>query len=148
VAKKIQLGNGIVNVNTDAQEWERGAPERSSQGRRRRACGLAMAADQPPAERDGSWQINKRQNSQKARTGRRTGAARRGWPPCRRSIKWNRGEDHDIFAEFESHGSAAEVEATRPAGRGGSSDDVVSGVVRDQAKLDPLIDDALSSGGP
>jgi N utilization substance protein B len=39
---------------------------------------------------------------------------------------------NDIFAEFESHWLGNEVE----------------GVVRDQAKLDPLIDDALSKGWP
>jgi N utilization substance protein B len=44
---------------------------------------------------------------------------------------------NDIFAEFESHWLGGEVEG-----------DVVSGVVRDQATLDPLIDDALAKGWP
>jgi len=45
---------------------------------------------------------------------------------------------NDIFAEFESHWLGGEVEG----------DKYLPGVVRDQAKLDPLIDDALSKGWP
>jgi len=56
---------------------------------------------------------------------------------------------NDIFAEFESHWLGNEVEGERylPA-EAAFFRDVVSGVVRDQAKLDPLIDDALSKGWP
>src|ERR1700754_2016013 len=56
---------------------------------------------------------------------------------------------NDIFAEFESHwlGNEGEGEKNLP-GRAAFFRDVVSGVVRDQAKLDPLIDDALSRGWP
>src|SRR6201992_1440494 len=56
---------------------------------------------------------------------------------------------YDIFAEFESHWLGNEVEGERylPA-EAAFFRDVVSGVVRDQARLDPLIDDALSKGWP
>jgi len=56
---------------------------------------------------------------------------------------------NDIFAEFESHWLGNEVEGDKylPA-EAAFFRDVVSGVVRDQAKLDPLIDDALSKGWP
>src|SRR3954449_1952966 len=56
---------------------------------------------------------------------------------------------NDIFAEFESHWLGGEVEGDRylPA-EAAFFRDVVSGVVRDQSKLDPLIDDALSKGWP
>ena len=56
---------------------------------------------------------------------------------------------NDIFAEFESHWLGGEVEGEKylPA-EAAFFRDVVSGVVRDQAKLDPLIDDALSKGWP
>src|SRR6476469_475852 len=56
---------------------------------------------------------------------------------------------NDIFAEFESHWIGNEVEGDQylPAEHAFFRD-VVSGVVRDQAKLDPLIDDALSKGWP
>ena len=56
---------------------------------------------------------------------------------------------NDIFAEFESHWLGSEVEGDKylPA-EAAFFRDVVSGVVRDQAKLDPLIDDALSKGWP
>jgi N utilization substance protein B len=54
-----------------------------------------------------------------------------------------------IFAEFESHWLGGEVEGEQylPA-EAAFFRDVVSGVVRDQEKLDPLIDEALSKGWP
>jgi len=56
---------------------------------------------------------------------------------------------NDIFAEFESHWLGNEVEGERylPA-EAAFFRDVVAGVVRDQTRLDPLIDDALSKGWP
>ena len=56
---------------------------------------------------------------------------------------------NDIFAEFESHWLGNEVEGDKylPA-EAAFFQDIVAGVVRDQAKLDPLIDDALSKGWP
>ena len=56
---------------------------------------------------------------------------------------------NDVLAEFESHWIGNEVEGDKylPA-EAAFFRDVVSGVVRDQAKLDPLIDDALSRGWP
>lgn len=55
----------------------------------------------------------------------------------------------DVFAEFESHWIGNEVEGDKylPA-EAAFFRDVVSGVVRDQARLDPLIDDALTKGWP
>ncbi|OAF08780.1 MULTISPECIES: transcription antitermination factor NusB [Bradyrhizobium] len=56
---------------------------------------------------------------------------------------------NDIFAEFESHWLGNEVEGdTYLPAEAAFFRDVVSGVVRDQKKLDPLIDDALSKGWP
>jgi N utilization substance protein B len=56
---------------------------------------------------------------------------------------------NDVFAEFESHWIGSEVEGEKylPA-EAAFFRDVVSGVVRDQARLDPLLDDALSRGWP
>src|ERR1700760_2702897 len=56
---------------------------------------------------------------------------------------------NDIFAEFESHwlGNEGEGDTYLPA-EAAFFRDVVSGVVRDQAKLDPLIDEALLKGWP
>jgi N utilization substance protein B len=56
---------------------------------------------------------------------------------------------NDVFAEFESHWIGGEVEGEKylPA-EAAFFRDVVSGVVRDQARLDPLIDVALSRGWP
>jgi N utilization substance protein B len=56
---------------------------------------------------------------------------------------------NDVLAEVESHwlGSEVEGETYLPA-EAAFFRDVVSGVVRDQARLDPLIDEALSKGWP
>jgi N utilization substance protein B len=55
----------------------------------------------------------------------------------------------DIFAEFESHWLGSEVEGdTYLPAEAAFFKDVVAGVVRDQSKLDPLIDEALQSGWP
>jgi N utilization substance protein B len=56
---------------------------------------------------------------------------------------------NDVFAEFESHWLGNEVEGDRylPA-EAAFFRDVVAGVVRDQIRLDPLIDDVLSRGWP
>ena len=56
---------------------------------------------------------------------------------------------NEIMAEFESHWLGGEVEGEKylPA-EAAFFRDIVAGVVRDQAKLDPLIDDALSKGWP
>jgi transcription antitermination protein NusB len=56
---------------------------------------------------------------------------------------------NDILAEFESHWIGREVEGAQylPA-EAVFFRDVVSGVLREQRSLDPLIDDALSRGWP
>lgn len=56
---------------------------------------------------------------------------------------------NDIFAEFESHWLGREVEGTEylPA-EAAFFRDVVGGVVREQRRLDPLIDAALTRGWP
>jgi transcription antitermination protein NusB len=56
---------------------------------------------------------------------------------------------NDIFAEFESHWLGNEVEGdTYLPAEAAFFRDIVSGVVRDQARLDPIIDEALSKGWP
>lgn len=56
---------------------------------------------------------------------------------------------NDIFAEFESHWLGGEVEGdTYLPAEAAFFRDVVSGVVRDQTRLDPLVDEALAKGWP
>jgi len=56
---------------------------------------------------------------------------------------------NDILAQFESHWMGQEIEGNRylPA-EAAFFRDVVSGVVREQRKLDPLIDDVLAQSWP
>jgi transcription antitermination protein NusB len=56
---------------------------------------------------------------------------------------------NDIFAEFESHWLGGEVEGdTYLPAEAAFFKDVVAGVVRDQGKLDPLLDESLNKGWP
>src|ERR1700739_4260004 len=56
---------------------------------------------------------------------------------------------NEILAEFESHWIGREVEGAQylPA-EAAFFRDIVAGVVREQKKLDPLIDDAMTKGWP
>lgn len=56
---------------------------------------------------------------------------------------------NEIFAEFESHWIGQEVDGSQylPA-EAAFFREIVSGVVSDQRRLDPIIDDALSNGWP
>jgi len=56
---------------------------------------------------------------------------------------------NDVFTEFESHWLGSEVEGEKYlTAEAAFFRDVVSGVVRDQKELDPLIDQALARGWP
>jgi N utilization substance protein B len=55
----------------------------------------------------------------------------------------------DILAEFEGHWIGREVEGDQyPQAEAAHFRDIVSGVLRDQRTLDPLVDDALTKGWP
>jgi transcription antitermination protein NusB len=56
---------------------------------------------------------------------------------------------NEIFAEFESHWMGREIEGDqyKPA-EVGLFHDIVEGVIKDQRRLDPLVDDTLSAGWP
>jgi transcription antitermination protein NusB len=55
----------------------------------------------------------------------------------------------DILAEFESHWLGQDVEGdSYPEAEAAYFRDVVSGVLREQRELDPLVDDALAKGWP
>ncbi|MEX0589591.1 MAG: transcription antitermination factor NusB [Xanthobacteraceae bacterium] len=55
----------------------------------------------------------------------------------------------DILAEFESHWIGREVEGSRyPEAEAVYFRDIVSGVLREQRELDPIVDDALAKGWP
>jgi transcription antitermination protein NusB len=127
VARKFPLGNGIITVNT-ADQTPAGE-------------GLIMADGKKPARAPDKKGGDKKAN--------RRGAARLAAVQALYQMDIAGAGLNDIFAEFESHWLGNEVEGEKylPA-EAAFFRDVVSGVVRDQAKLDPLIDDALSKGWP
>ena len=83
------------------------------------------------------------------RKANRRGAARLAAVQALYQMDISGAGSNDVFAEFESHWIGNEVEGEKylPA-EAAFFRDVVSGVVRDQARLDPLIDDALAKGWP
>jgi transcription antitermination protein NusB len=91
----------------------------------------------------------KEQGKSKDRKANRRGAARLAAVQALYQMDIAGAGINDIFAEFESHWLGNEVEGDKylPA-EAAFFRDVVAGVVRDQAKLDPLIDEALSKGWP
>ena len=91
----------------------------------------------------------KGQEKGKDRKANRRGAARLAAVQALYQMDMAGAGINDIFAEFESHWLGNEVEGDKylPA-EAAFFRDVVAGVVRDQAKLDPLIDEALSNGWP
>jgi N utilization substance protein B len=55
----------------------------------------------------------------------------------------------DILAEFESHWLGQDVDGdSYPEAEAAYFRDVVSGVLREQRELDPIVDDALAKGWP
>jgi N utilization substance protein B len=91
----------------------------------------------------------KGQDKSKDRKANRRGAARLAAVQALYQMDIAGAGINDIFAEFESHWLGNEVEGDKylPV-EAAFFRDVVAGVVRDQAKLDPLIDEALSKGWP
>ena len=128
-----------------------GARQRAQQGRRRRARGTGDAEDQAPADAGLIMVENKKAKPAKGpdRKANRRGAARLAAVQALYQMDIGGAGINDIFAEFESHWLGNEVEGDKylPA-EAAFFKDIVAGVVRDQAKLDPLIDDALSKGWP
>jgi N utilization substance protein B len=92
---------------------------------------------------------NKKQEKGADRKANRRGAARLAAVQALYQMDIAGAGLNDIFAEFESHWLGNEVEGDKylPA-EAAFFRDVVSGVVHDQARLDPLIDEALAKGWP
>jgi N utilization substance protein B len=83
------------------------------------------------------------------RKANRRGAARLAAVQALYQMELSGAGINDVFAEFESYWIGNEVEGEKylPA-EAAFFRDVVAGVVRDQTRLDPLIDDALQNGWP
>src|SRR5258707_15036866 len=131
-----------------------GARERAQQEWCGRARGVGDAADQAPADADLIMADNKKNQEKKSakapdKKANRRGAARLAAVQALYQMDIGGAGINDIFAEFESHWLRRGVEGAKylPA-EAAFFKDVVAGVVRDQGKLDPLIDDALSKGWP
>ena len=148
VARRVPIGNGILTVDTDAQAWARARPERGRQGRRRRARGArarrgssAASPGVEPMARDAAPKDDRKAN--------RRGAARLAAVQALYQMDIAGTGLNDILAEFERHWIGREVEGAQylPA-EAAFFRDVVSGVVREQRSLDPLIDEALARGWP
>ncbi len=96
-----------------------------------------MADDRKPAEKPAEKKANRR------------GAARLAAVQALYQMDIGGAGLNDIFAEFESHWLGREIEGDSylPA-EAAFFRDVVAGVVRDQKKIDPILDEALNKGWP
>jgi N utilization substance protein B len=147
IARRLPIGNGILTVDTSAPAWTRARPEEADKGgdaaraalslvrlKRRLATGCAMARNGAPKDE---------------RKANRRGAARLAAVQALYQMDIAGTGLNEILAEFESHWIGREVEGAQylPA-EGAFFRDVVSGVVREQRSLDPLVDKVLSEGWP
>ena len=143
----LRSNDGILTVDTDAQAWTRakpqqepnkggGAAERHGDGADQAPVGEGQAMRAPKEAKPGGGP-----QSQPARRGAAGGGA--GALPD----GYRRRRDQRDPAQIESHWIGSEVKAIKylPA-EPAFFRDIVSGVVRDQRKLDPLIDEALVKG--
>src|ERR1700744_2841581 len=132
-------GRGRVRANSTRVATPRGP--------RWRCCGSSAGWPRPDVEKGLMMKTPDKKNPD--RKANRRGAARLAAVQALYQMDIAGAGINDIFAEFESHWLGKEVEGEKylPA-EAAFFRDVVSGVVRDQAKLDPLIDDALSKGWP
>ena len=146
VARRMPIGNGILTVDNEAQACARADCDKGDKGGDAARAALALVALKRRAR-----QATMAQRATDPRSARPTSAARRGSPPCRRSTRWTSPATglNEILAEFESHWIGREVEGEQylPA-EAAFFRDIVGGVVREQRKLDPLIDDALAKSWP
>src|SRR5206468_12843822 len=127
---------------------------RGRQGRRGRTCGACAGAAQTPP--GGQLAMPAANDARKAserkggeRKANRRGAARLAAVQALYQMDIAGTGLNDILAEFESHWIGREVEGAQylPA-EAAFFRDVVSGVVREQRSLDPLVDKALAQGWP
>ena len=144
----MPIGNGIITVDTEAQAFARARTEEQDKGGDAARAALALIAlERRLAGKSG----DARWRHRAADTARPTSAALRGLPPYRRFIRWTSPAPGSTksMAEFESHWLGGEVEGAQylPA-EAAFFRDIVGGVVREQSKLDPRIDAALSRGWP
>src|SRR5262249_48049990 len=118
------------------------AGRQAEQGWRCRPCGTDDEAYQAPSGKTARSDTNKNadRNGGEKKANRR-GAARLAAVQALYQMDIAGAGINDILAEFESHWLGNEVEGdTYLPAEAAFFRDVVAGVVRDQAKLDPLLD--------
>src|SRR5262249_13141365 len=152
LTRRLPIGNGILTVDTNAQAWTRARPEEADKGgdaaraalsllrlKRRPATGGVMVPDSGPK---GGSKGNRRGGARKdERRANRRGAGGLAAVQALYQMDIAGTGLNDILAEFESHWIGREVEGAQylPA-EAAFFRDVVSGVVREQRSLDPLVD--------
>ena len=150
VNRQLAIGNGILTVDNEAQARARHR-RRPQQGRRRRARGAGDGRAQTQSWRAKKWPSEARPDGDKdeARKANKRGAARLAAVQALYQMDLAGTGLNEILAEFESHWLGREVEGAQylPA-EAAFFRDIVSGVVREQRKLDPLIDEALAKSWP
>ena len=147
VARRFPIGNGILTVDTEAQAWARARLDEGDKGGDAARAALALVALKRQRAKRSAWR--KARRTEDGRKANRRGAARLAAVQALYQMDIAATGLNEILAEFESHWIGREVEGEQylPA-EAAFFRDVVGGVVREQRKLDPLIDDALAKGWP
>ena len=146
VARKIPLGNGILTVDTEAQAWARAKMDEADKGGDAARAALAMLAiKREPCQRRKAMSAADKDD----RKANKRGAARLAAVQALYQMDIAGTGLNDILAEFERHRLGNEVDGSQylPA-EAAFFRDIVTGTVREQRKLDPLIDAALNEGWP
>ena len=147
-ASRSPLGNGIITVDTEAQALSARPRGRRRQGRR---CGARRAGAWSRLKR--RWRAREAHGARRAsrwtRKANRRGAARLAAVQALYQMDIAGTGLNEVVAEFESHWIGREVEGEQylPA-EAAFFRDIVTGVVREQRTIDPLIDAALAKRWP
>src|SRR5262249_22066790 len=147
VARRLPIGNGILTVESNAQAWTRArADEADKGGDAARAALSLVRLKRRLAKGSGMAGNNETKHARKAN---RRGAARLAAVQALYQMDIAGTGLNEILAEFERHWIGREVEGAQylPA-EAAFFRDVVSGVVREQRSLDPLVDKVLSEAWP
>ena len=147
LTRQLPIGNGILTVENESQAVARAGGNKGNKGTEAARAALAMVELKRSA--NGTLMGKGAPGPKDARKANRRGAARLAAVQALYQMDIAGAGLNEILAQFESHWLGREVEGAQylPA-EAAFFRDIVSGVVREQRALDPLIDEALSKSWP
>ena len=149
MSRRLPIGNGILTVDNEAQALARASQRGRNKGVSAARAALTMIALKRKSRGRNRWPRARQSRDKDARKANKRGAARLAAVQALYQMDLAGTGLNEILAEFESHWLGREVEGAQylPA-EAAFFRDIVSGVVREQRKLDPMIDEALAKSWP